>query len=436
MKAVLQFMKTHMITLICGVVGVVAIVLGILGMFQSDVQKELESEKARTSVSQMAGLRSSPKSEEIIARERARGEELKKQFGETVAVARQINKREPLMAGVFPKPERRATPLKFKETYSEEVKKLPGLLGAEELPGPDEIAEEQQNVDEEIQTEKERKEETKVDGDGRTPAVAAEPEAPSGQMAVFAEGGGEGPRSPRGARGGGRGMGMAMASPSAPTTEPRYNAMYRAFVTKAKSIRCYIDSTTFHISAIRDSNDEPRSDEMWYAQVGLWIQEDVCNAIAALNKQFADSVKEGDIFVEQMPVKRLVSVVVNGYVIEGNQVVPFSGASAGDTQQTKATFTGRVSNDLYDVVRYSVSVVVDQRETLRLIDFLTRANFSKCVSVSYQIVDQEAERATGYFYGTAPVIRATMMFETYMLRELFDELKPEEVKTRLSGKKE
>ena len=51
------------------------------------------------------------------------------------------------------------------------------------------------------------------------------------------------------------------------------------------------------------------------------------------------------------------------------------------------------------------------------------------------MVDHEAEMAVGYFYGTDPVVRATVEFEGYMAREVYEPLMPAAVRELLGIEK-
>ena len=105
-------------------------------------------------------------------------------------------------------------------------------------------------------------------------------------------------------------MGGPGASPIRSGGEPKYDPVYRARVTKARSILCYYDEGTFHRSPLVFQEEAPPPEEMWFAQVGLWIQEDVARAIAELNGEAANQVTGTDPCVQDLPVKRLVFVRV------------------------------------------------------------------------------------------------------------------------------
>ena len=85
------------------------------------------------------------------------------------------------------------------------------------------------------------------------------------------------------------------------------------------------------------------------------------------------------------------------------------------------------------MLHFTVTVFVDQRELLDLIDHISRKNFYKCVELDYRKLDPKDE-AGGYMYGTGPVIRAKIRFEAYMARPLYAPLMPKAVRDILGIK--
>ncbi|MFQ6672870.1 MAG: hypothetical protein ACE5KY_06180, partial [Candidatus Tectimicrobiota bacterium] len=164
------------------------------------------------------------------------------------------------------------------------------------------------------------------------------------------------------------------------------------------------------------------------------VQQDVVNAIAELNREAANRVSSGDACVEHVPVKRLVLLRVLGYDTAdpaGRFNFPVAGTASLPPTVGGPSLTGRKCNDQFDVVRFVVSVVIDQRDILQLIDRISRVNFYQCLSAGYEAVDHQLARQEGYFYGTDPVVTATLEFEGYMAREAYEELMPAPVRKML-----
>lgn len=427
MKSVLQFLKTYLISLICAVVAVGAVVFGAMAWSSDEIETEMKQELTRVGATSIQSLRGSAKNAEVIAAEKERGKLFEQEYNATVAEATRINRRNVLMAGVFPQPERIETPFRFKETYKKRMEVLYTELAADTLPTEAEIKEEELNVADLKELEREKRIEAEGDESSRPPGRAAPP-GPGRRFSTPS------PTNPR------PGTSGTSDLPPEERGKPKYDPVFRARVAKAKSILCYYDQeTTFHVSPLAYDVSAPTAAEMWAAQVGLWIQEDVVKAIAELNQAAADAVVDADPCVEHTPVKRIVSIRVSGYEKEADErggdrdvfdVTQFP-ATAGGAPETSVSLTGRKCNDQYDVVRFSVTLVIDQTRTPQVIDALTRANFYQCIGAGYEAVDPIAAKDQGYFYGTAPAIYATLEFEGYMFREIYQDLMPDEIKKSL-----
>ena len=268
---------------------------------------------------------------------------------------------------------------------------------------------------------------------GQAPPTVSTPQNTVGTVGMA--GGG------RGARGGGTGANYGGASSSGVQLpdEPKYNAVLRARVNKARSSRMYYDpERTFHAVLSRLESTAPTPEDMWYAQVSLWIQQDVVKGIADINDDAA-SKASGDASVAAMPVKRLVGIRVLGYELQGKSRLQFPSVidlPAIGEQTAQPSFTGLVTtpdpSNPFDVLRFEVGIVVDQRDLMRVVDSICRRNYFKVIGISYDQVNRDRdETAEGYLYGPDPVVFARLSFEGYMARDVFDELKPEAVRVKL-----
>ncbi|MBL8881020.1 MAG: hypothetical protein JNG88_18040 [Phycisphaerales bacterium] len=289
--------------------------------------------------------------------------------------------------------------------YTTARAKLPLKLMGGDAPGEREIAEEQQNIAEMMAAES---------GDaGAAAAPTANPRGGSGARAPIVATDGRG-----GARGGAGG---------GPVTDPKLDPKVRARVARARSIRMYVSDGSFDTSPIVAATAAPEPAEMWFAQMQLWAQSDIVDAIAAFNNDAVANVTDTDPYVEHSPVKRLERVKVWGYMAKN--FIPFP--PVGDANEMRLSFTGKVSDEQFDVVRVTVTVIIDQREVLRFMDRLMRQNFYNCVHMEYGVVDRTTAEIDGYAYGTAPVVRLTLDLEAYYARKAYQELMPPDVQTLL-----
>ncbi len=173
--------------------------------------------------------------------------------------------------------------------------------------------------------------------------------------------------------------------------------------------------------------------DVWHAQVGYWIQKDVVDAIAALNNQSAEAAREkGEApWVSVMPVKELISIrLSDGFVpregdeIFGSQPGGYEAALPPGTPQTVFTHSG--SSELYDVIQFTVKLIVSQPHIPRLIDRLCKDSFHTLLRVSYEAVPPN-RNMVGKIYGSQPTVNVLLDFETILLGEVFRRLMPPSV---------
>lgn len=200
------------------------------------------------------------------------------------------------------------------------------------------------------------------------------------------------------------------------------------------SRKLVLTSTSFTIGEWVNGKQKPTMFELWEAQMMLWIQQDIVKAIAEINH--ADDPTRN---VTDSPVKRIMRTstrpgiyirILNrgGYV----GINPDSGHDAeeperGGRSRTAAvgprntsdftyTFTGRQSNDLYDVINVDLNLVVDSERIPEVIEALTSVNFVTVLQVNVTDVDEVKHMADGYFYGDRNVVQLSLVLETIWLR--------------------
>lgn len=455
MKKALQFIQTHWLSLLSGAVALAAIVFCVLGMSSDKVNQQMKKKLDEIGAAGIGAMISKPHNEATIAAEKQRGRLFEEEYKKTVAEAKRINAREVLMPGVFPVPEKAVTPFEFRQEYAKAVAGLYKPMNGGTLPTEAEIQEEAQNIADLVLLEEEKRAESAVEPDDRTPSAVTGTRTPApiggrtpGPIAGGRTPAGVGGRTPAGV--GGRTPAGAGGRTPAGTSgagalismsgEPKYNPEYRARVSKAKNILCYYDPTTFHVSPIAlEQTTSPSPEQMWFAQVGLWIQEDVVQAIAELNREAANQEQVSEACVQDAVVKHLVNVRVRGYVVSpseqaaGGEILfpaTVEGSAAG-LIGGGPSLTKRVSDAQFDVVRFVVTVILDQRNILKFINQMSKVNFYQCVNMRYEKVDVDDAQNAGYFYGTKPVVRASFEFEGYMSREVYQPLMPKDVRKLL-----
>jgi hypothetical protein len=440
----MQFVKAYWMSLASGVVAVVAIVVAALGMTGDTVIQQMNQRVQ--SAREITTLQSDPQNQETINAEKELGQKREQDYEAVVKAAESINERKPLLEGAFPEPAQLSTPYTFREAYRKKMLELPRELKAGTLPTDQDLADEAEIQGDLARRKKEQEGDTTETaqptkpvptlpgravrpGPPPVPPVQPPPRDPGRETRVPGPGQQPPPVANTPPGHGSRSPGAVQLS-SADQEQVRR----RANIKKARSIRVYAaPDTAFHVSPMAFTEGTPPTpQEMWYAQVGLWVQEDLVKAIARLNDEAAQRVGEKDANVANMPVKRIESIRVLGYVTAEGSLVAFSVGATGARQQSTAegrqggpaltSFTGKRSDEQFDVIRVVLTVIVDKRELLKLVDGVTRANFYQLVGAEYTAV--EGTDTGDYLYGGAPLVRAELDFEGYMSRRIFKGLMP------------
>lgn len=226
----------------------------------------------------------------------------------------------------------------------------------------------------------------------------------------------------------------------------RENAVARARIAAAQRIFCFAQSSLakkaggvvsalqFHDSMIDTGTVEPPElFDVWHAQLGYWIQKDVVAAIAAINEQAAEQVRSlgGDPWVGTSPVKEVISIRVSSEYVdpEGDSIDPTPPGGYDEAippESSGASFAGTGSTNWYNVLQFTVKLIMDQRDIPLLVDRLSKDSFYTLLQVGYKAVARN-RKMTGKVYGSEPVVNVVLDFETALLGEVFLPMMPQEV---------
>lgn len=175
-----------------------------------------------------------------------------------------------------------------------------------------------------------------------------------------------------------------------------------------------------------ESRDFPNLVDMWSAQLGYWVQEDVVHAIVETNKGSKD--------VDHSIVKRLIRTDIKKEYITPTGPVqiamalnpgaappvpagPDPSATTGPPKAYGYTVTGRVCNPQYDVMHFTITVDADAQRFQTFVNNLTRGKFITILRINIRGVDRERiQQSSFYYYGKAPVVRMEIKAETIFLR--------------------
>ena len=166
----------------------------------------------------------------------------------------------------------------------------------------------------------------------------------------------------------------------------------------------------------------PSVEDMWFAQLSLWVQQDACFAIKAMNEKSTNILNS--------PVKHLLKLdVKRGFdmyelaVAPGQAPVSAEGAPATATPEGEIprfypkSFTGRVCNSMYDVVHFELAAVVDAKHVRDFIRMLEFGRFVTVLEVDMRHEDLVTRKQEGYDYGDSPVVELSLRGEALFLRD-------------------
>ena len=182
--------------------------------------------------------------------------------------------------------------------------------------------------------------------------------------------------------------------------------------------------------------------DCWQSQLAYWIIEDVIDTIAACNS--------GSNSVFTSPVKRLMTVNfttgdTRSMSSVGVEDKPSYVFSIGDGLAVPCT--GRISNDVIDVVHFNVVVVVSTKAVLPFMQELYSAKqhkfrgfFGEAQEQTFKhnqitilesnivSIDREDETHGLYRYGEDAVVELNLICECIFNKDSYNEIKPEAVK--------
>lgn len=218
------------------------------------------------------------------------------------------------------------------------------------------------------------------------------------------------------------------------------------YVEKAETYSMYADARVIHISPL--PNADPPWSELFNWQWEYWVYEDVLRGLADAN---AGSESILDAPVKSVELLTWLSGMPGATGLAqpsgrtgfggaggggGGSAAPSGGAAPDFTvgvQKDYATsFTGRVTNPLYDVVTVELKIVADAHRLPEIMDALSSRNFITVLDTTIVPRDAFADVANGFVYGDRPVAEVTLLLETVWLREWTEEFMPDETRTALN----
>lgn len=438
----MAFIKRNIILLSCALVGVLSLTALAVGVFFVDLS---DGAKAAASLAgQLDNLRQRPINDVELKRAQQKAAAVAQQYERIMQIVRAKNARKPLMENIFPKPKYTSDKIEFRNQYRKALDALlTDLLKAKPEPSQPDYQWMQGLIRSE---QEERLRNMRGTGTGKEPGAGSTGGSSGFTFPTFPGAGfGTGP-SYGGATN--QAVDLTKLTPQEQIEYVKNNAEVRMSLSRAHEIHCYAsrESLDIYEDALQG---QPDAEQMWDAQMSLWIQQDVLGAIGKLNADRAAALPEDQRWVAYMPVKEVVSFLVGDYVLgsAGSDGAGLRGGAewidAGPgiapippSMGVSSVFTERASNELYDVVRFAVELVIDAREMPTVLDAIGSANFYTPLSVAYGAVPANTT-FVGKIFGPGPVIQARIEWEGYFLRELYhkDLMPPELVQQIEAGQR-
>ena len=105
------------------------------------------------------------------------------------------------------------------------------------------------------------------------------------------------------------------------------------------------------------------------------------------------------------------------------------------TRNYNVSPTGRLSNPLFDVVRFTIRLNVEAARLPAIIESFSRGRFISVVNVqSVSVEDSVIRAAQGYIYGNQPVVQVSLDCEALFLREWLVKVMPDAVQITIGLK--
>lgn len=204
----------------------------------------------------------------------------------------------------------------------------------------------------------------------------------------------------------------------------------RAIEKKARELYIYVDADALPLQGLVSSQDAPTTAEIWYAQMTLWIQQDIVEALARVNDKRAESLRSAgqayDCWVAHMPVKHLK-------MLAGDAALGKGGGLMGRFRGEKS-FTN-IQNDATKFMdSLQLQVVVEEAAVMDVLDSICRIGYYTPVRVNYRRVESNPMQ-DDHIYGNEPVVELLIDIEAYYFRKVYDAWIPKELSPALTKPK-
>jgi len=202
----------------------------------------------------------------------------------------------------------------------------------------------------------------------------------------------------------------------------------------ATRYKMYVDPTRVMLvpASLPADGNSPNPMQIWWAQVNYWITSDVAAAIHDLNANSAS--------VMDSPLKNLIALNIpeDFFPPVGTAQAPAADDPAAATPATggipDATLpipdasgvspTRRTSNNLYDVVQFKMTVDIEADKIALFLKTLATNRFITVTRVEMNPVDSQLKQTQKYVYGPRPVVTLDLDCEALLMRQWTHKLMP------------
>ena len=202
----------------------------------------------------------------------------------------------------------------------------------------------------------------------------------------------------------------------------------------ATKYKMYIDPTRVMLvtTSLPADGNSPNPMQIWWAQVNYWITSDIAAAIHDLNANSAS--------VMDSPVKNLISLTIpeDFFPPIGQAQAATPDDQSGATSPTGGipdptlpipdasgvSPTRRTSNNLYDVVQFKMTVDVEADKIPLFLKTLGTNRFITVTRLEMNPVDSQLKQTQKYVYGPRPVVTLDLDCEALLMRQWTYKLMP------------
>jgi hypothetical protein len=192
----------------------------------------------------------------------------------------------------------------------------------------------------------------------------------------------------------------------------------------------YISPDAFHINPSLTGVNPPSTVAMFNGQVGLWLLQDVFSALASSNADCKGGVP-GSRVKQLIKISFADDTFKPAYLTDPNAPPAPPADPLHPTRVLTASPTGHVSNGLYDVIPFNLSIIVDAEQMPAVLLALSKNRFITVLQVAMLTVDSGQAILSGYVYGNKPVVQLNLTCEELFFRADTTPYMPDAIKKTL-----